>query len=407
MLLSDDLQQPQLAISTAGQNRCWYSSSAFARPEHRWNHYLNQLMLDVLLPWIKDESQGIPLFQDVAPAQVWPDAAAAAQLWQWVNGTAIALGSSRFILIPTDSLDGTAFYIPQEWVEIPSWRGDYYLMVQLNPEAERLQLRGYVSHAQLLKHGVYCQGDRSYAIDESALVQDADVLWVMAQIESAEERCAVLAPVPELPRQQAESLIQVIAQQWERSCQGLTSLRLQLPFPQWAALLEQEPWRNLLHAALADANVLPTPLTQLSQWFQGQFDAVWRSPDQLLASPSLAPSLRQIPAQSISRGKAIVFQGGLPPLALWTTIAAKTDDRMEILVQLRHQSSSPDGFGRPLLPSGLKLILLSPAEESLQVVTAGERDDYIQLPRFKVFSGQAFSVEIRWQDQVIREQFLA
>lgn len=406
MLLFDDVQQPQLSIPAEELYQCWLHSLGFSRPEHRWNHYLNQLMIAVLLPWMKDQSQGLTIFQDVAPARIWPDAQAAAQLWQWVNGTAIALGESRFVLIPTDSLDGSEFRVPKEWVEIPSWRGDYYLMVQLKPEAQQLQLRGYVSHSQLLKHGVE-QGDRTYAIDESLLVQDIDVLWVMAEIESPEERCAALAPIPDLSLREAESLVQILARQWECSRQGFTSLRLELPFPQWAGLLAQDPWRKLLYAALQDSRHRLTPLTQLRQWFQGQFDLTWQSWEQLYTWSSPVSSLRQIAAQSISRGKTVVFEGLIPPLALWATIAAETNGRMQVRVQLRHQSNAPDNFGRVLLPSGLQLILISPAEESLQVVTAGEQDDYIQLPRFKIIPGQAFSVEIRWREQVIREQFLA
>lgn len=407
MLMFNDLQRPYLSIPEPARDGSWLESVELYRVEHRWNHYLNQLTLATVLPWLEDQGREQGAMSGGAYAQILPSPETAIQRWQWVTGTALAMGDRRFIVIPTDSLDVSEFKVPQEWVDIPAWRGDYYLMVQLHPEAGQLQLRGYINHRQL-KQGSYDGGDRTYRVKEEALVQDIDLLWVMADLEPLAERQASLAPLPMISQHQANSFIQQLAQQFQgRSAPLLQhSPRLALPFQSWASILSDSQRLSLLCQAIPGSSHGSPISTQLSQWFQGHFEAAWQSFEQF-SSPHLAWGLRSVPAQSISRGKRVAFSGINPALFLWTTVTAEMDGRMKVLVQLRHQSESSDGIVVQPLPHGIALSLITPAEESVQVVTAKERDDYIQLKRFKVLSGQAFNIEVRLGNQTVREQFRA
>lgn len=416
MLLLEDLQRPRLAIPSFARHQSLADSSALLRLEHRWNCYLNQLALGALRPWV-DEQQGneravalSALLQSVPKAGL-----AESQPWQWVNGSAMVVAGQRWIVIPTDDLEVEQFRVPQEWVDISSWAGDYYLMVQLDPEAGWLQVRGYFNHRQLKEQARYDEGDRTYCIDDDALIQDVDLLWVMAELESVEERRAELAEIPSLSRPQVEPCIQQICQELELAGpasvkaplpQTAPSPRLALPFEQWAGIMENPEFRRALDLAMQTSLRVNGQTTQLKQWLVGQFEPIWQSLGQ---SPSLQLSrgLRQMPAQSISRGKRLVLKGVEPALTLWTTVTEESDDRMMVLVQLRHQAEDSEGLVVKPLPKDLHLILLTPAEESLQVVTARDRDDYIQLKRFRVRSGKFFSIEIRLGEQVLRERFRA
>ncbi len=417
MLLLEDLQRPRLSIPRFARQQGLADSSALLRLEHRWNCYLNQLALGALKPWVEEE-QGHE--RAVALSALWqsvPKAGLAeSQPWQWVNGSAMVVAGQRWIVIPTDDLDVEQFRVPQEWVDISSWSGDYYLMVQLDPEAGWLQVRGYLNHSQLKEQATYDEGDRTYCINDDALIQDIDLLWVMSELESVDQRQAELAEIPSLSPGQVEPLIQQICQELEQAGpasakaplpQTAFSPRLVLSFEQWAGIMENPEFRRSLERAMRASLSANGKVTQLRRWLAGTCEPVWQSLEQL---PSLQVSrgLRQMPAQSVSRGKRLSLAGLQSPLTLWTTVTEETTDgRMMVLVQLRHQAEDAEGLVVRPLPKGLKLILLTPSEESLQVVTAREQDDYIQLKRFKVRSGKVFCVEIRLGDQVARERFRA
>lgn len=407
MLMFDDLQRPRLSIPEPALEASWLESSRFSRVEHRWNHYLNQLALATLMSWLEvqvAEHVQSPE-QDV---QVFPSPETATQRWQWVNGTAISMGERRLIVVPTNNFDSSEFHVPQEWVDIPSWAGDYYLMVQLHPEVGNLQVRGYASHCQL-KLGHYDESDRAYWIDEDSLIQDIDLLWVMAELEPMAERRVDLAPLLQSSHAQVQAWVDQLRQngQQNAACES-DSPRLILPFQQWAGILDNPRFEPLLHQAFQVEEVpqqLSNVSAQLSQWFQGHFEAAWQSVEQL-ASPQPLWSLRNMPAQSISRGKRVTLPGISGGLELWTTVTEEVDGKVKVLVQLRHQASLSGNGIIPPLPRGIQLRLVTPnREQALQVVTARERDEYIQLKRFKVVSGQTFSVEVCFGNQRVREQF--
>lgn len=407
MLMFNDLQRPYFSIPEPTRDKSWLESVGLSRLEHRWNHYLNRLTLATVLPWLEDQGSELAAGSNRPYVQILPTPAIAVQQWQWVSGTALSMGNRRLIVIPTDSLDSCEFKVPQEWVDLPTWRGDYYLMVQLNPEAGQLQLRGYINHRQL-KQGNYDESDRTYWVNEAALVQDIDLLWVMAELEPRAERKAELVPLAKLPQYQASELIQQLAQQLQSPSVSLPqqSPRLALPFQSWASILSEPKLFSLLCRSVPSESTDAPRSTQLSRWFQGHFEPAWQSLEKL-SSPQMAWGLRSMSTQSISRGKRVTLGGINPALSLWTTVVAEMDGKMKVLVQLRHPSKSSDGLVVQPLPPGVELSLITPTKESLQVVTAKERDDYIQLKRFKVFPGQAFTVEVRLGAQTAREEFRA
>lgn len=320
MLMFSDLQRPYLSIPEPSRNASWLESIKLYRLEHRWNHYLNQLTLATVLPWLEDQGSEQVQRTRQAKSQILPSPETATQRWQWVTGTAVAMGDQRLIVIPTDSLDASEFKVPQEWVDIPAWKGDYYLMVQLNPEAGQLQLRGYISHLQL-KQCFYNERDRTYTVAEEALVQDIDLLWVMAELEHAAERQAELTPLVGLSQHQASSLIQQLAQQLQgASAASLQcSPRLTLPFQAWASILSEPQFLNLLQNAIPSASHSASFSAQLSRWFEGKFEAAWQPLEQL-TSPQLAWGWRGMTAQSISRGKSVALDGVATALSLWTNV---------------------------------------------------------------------------------------
>ena len=139
-----------LEISAAVQAEAWQQGQAFSTPTAQWQVYLNHVCLSTFLPWLQRE------YSSTATSVY--DATELPALWQFVDGTAIAMGSKRLVLVPTKSLDTSELRVAQEWVDRPEWAADYLLAVQVNPDEQWLNVWGYTTHAELKAHAVYDRG---------------------------------------------------------------------------------------------------------------------------------------------------------------------------------------------------------------------------------------------------------
>lgn len=238
-----DPRQVWLEIPAALQSEAWQRSQALATPDSQWNALLNRLCLETLLPWLQ-EDYGLR-------AQAAYRSAALPAIWEFVNGMAIDLQSDRtpanqtdrLVVIPSETIDTDELRVPQEWVDIPTWAADYYLLVQVNPDAGWVRLQGFTTHQHLKQNGRYDWRDRTYALDEADLISDINALWVARQLSAqaaAPTTQAALAPLPALSLEQANALIQRLGQA------DRLLPRLEVPFEQWGALLAHDGWRQRL-----------------------------------------------------------------------------------------------------------------------------------------------------------------
>ncbi|MBV8886574.1 MAG: DUF1822 family protein [Chroococcidiopsidaceae cyanobacterium CP_BM_RX_35] len=378
-----------LEVSPSVQNQAWQQSQSCLTPSGRWNAYLNQMCLSTFLPWLQAEY--VP--------EALPDVAVSA-IWQVTNGTAIAIGSKRLVLIPSKTLETREFYVPQEWVDIPSWAGDYYLAVQVDLEGEWMRIWGYTTHEQLKTSGSYEADERLYCLDASEMIPDLNVLWVMWQLCPDEQTRSAIAPLPELSDIQVENL-------WQRlTSSAVSHPRLELPLSLWGALLEREDWQQQLARARGESSRMQAN-ANLSQWFQNVFEEGWQAIETLLGQePSLAFNFRQAPASTepeVVRVKLLDLetQAGHQAVLLMVTLAAHADSRIEIRVQL--YPLNPTSY----LPVHVKLALLSTAGEVVQSVQAREQDDCIQLKRFKCLPGKRFSIQVGLDGCSLTEAFVS
>lgn len=220
-----------LEITPEVQSHAWNDSRSFATAASQWNAYLNQLCLETVLPWLREDYE-----PRTTPA---PNETALPSFWELVNGTAVKLGSTRLVLIPTEAIDLDELRVPQEWVDIPDWVGDYYVLVQVNPDDRWVRIGGFATHQQL-KDSSYQWSDRTYSLDDADLTSDFSALWVAHQFAPNTSTRAAVAPLPSLPLSQAENLIQRL------SNPSLLAPRLELPFQTWGALVSHGGWRQRL-----------------------------------------------------------------------------------------------------------------------------------------------------------------
>jgi Protein of unknown function (DUF1822) len=391
MLLSDTSTQ-WLEIPDAIGTQSWQQSQFISIPGNRLQAYLNQVSLQTVLPWLQEKSEVEPTV----------DSRDSLSFWEIINGSAIVLGTTRLIVIPTEAMDRSEFRVPQEWIDIPSWVGDYYLAVEVDPDEQCLNIWGYTTHQMLKSEGNYDPCDRTYCLDGDRLIQDLTVFWVMQQL-SEEATRSVIEPLPAINSGQPELLLQQLGDS------AIALPRLEIPFVQWGALLEQDRWLEQLcqqRQNRVDAPELtrqPTATANLSQWWQNVFEAGWQALEDLWAQqPNLAFNFRQADStqEQVRRVKQIQLGDQYPAVLLVMVLETEADQRTRIWVQIHPQS------GETYLPANLRLEQLSSSGEVLQSVQAGDASNYIQLRRFKSSPGTQFRLQLAIADTFTYEDFI-
>lgn len=389
-MLTFDASTVWLEIPQTIQTESWQQSQTIAISGNRWQVYLNQVCLQTIVPWLQEKSGALPEVNSVYGPR----------FWELVNGSAVSLGDIRFILIPIEAMDRSELRVPQEWLDIPSWVGDYYLAVEVDADEQGIQVWGYTTHHQLKSQGHYDASDRTYSLNGNDLIQDMAVLWVMLQLATEVTRAEV-SPLVTLPPKQAEACIEQVGNA------AIALPRLAIPFTEWGALIEDDCRLQRLCAhrqANAPSAPLSAPVINLGQWLQNVFETGWQSLEELLTvEPNLAFSFRQADALEdwLRRVKRVQLGRDLPTVLLLVMLKTEADQRRNIWVQLL------PWMGEQYLPANLQLTLLSTEGETLQSVQASDQSNYIQLRRFKCPLGRQFRLQIAIADITFSEEFVA
>lgn len=285
-----------LEIDQATIERVWLLSQTASNPSSRWQNYLNQVALAVFLPWLQAE-------EDATAKTQWQQEQQDA-VWEVVNGTAIAIKNANLVLIPSEADDSDELRVPQEWIDLPNWKADYYLAVQVNVDGGYVRVWGYATHQQL-KQGSFNHSDRTYSLTNEELIGDLNALWVARALCPNEATQAVIEPLAELSPVQANNLIERLG----NPAQLLP--RLAVPFATWGALLQNPSWCRRL---VATRRGLPTK-TPILQWLkQGLSDLStefgWRQIEVTLHAEGAkaATSDAVIPAVGLAKKLAIANQ---------------------------------------------------------------------------------------------------
>lgn len=334
-----------LEISQSQRQQAWQHSQSFSNPSCRWNGYLNQICLDTFLTWLQ---------QEYSPqASACPSAATASSIWEVVNGAAISLDKIRFVLVPTETIDLSELRVPQEWVDIPSWVGDYYLAAQIDPDEGLMRIRGYVTHHQLKQKGSYDPQDRTYSLDADELIENLSVLWVALQLCLEEPTRQAIAPLPTLTLPHVANLILHLGNP------EMIRPRMAVPFKFWGALLEHGGWRQrLYHRRLG----YPEQLS-IIQWLQSGVSEValqlgWGRIEWQTSAAAARGTTHSPPVIFLSRQLAIAGQN----YELQVIPQGKPEDRVWRF-ELRNVAMGDR------IPGGFKLRLLT---EDLQAFDGNE-----------------------------------
>jgi Protein of unknown function (DUF1822) len=363
----------------------------YSNTTSRENARLNQLCLQKTQAWLSEI--GIESCPTFSPAQM-------ASTWDVVNGAALTIGNRRLILIPTDSLDREGFTVPQEWVDIPTWMGDYYLAVQIDLEDRTMNIWGYTSHRTLRETGTYDRLDRTYNLNGDFLIPELDLLW-MAQLLDLQEITTV-PPITNLGAERSTSAIDRLSQP------SPYSPRLDLDFSTWAAILSNDRLReHLYHRRLQVATLQahPTPALNLSAWLQQEFtQAIDRGWD-LVSNMMMGGELAVVRGgeMSIERAKLINLQYQLDRTSVVMLIGISPHGASEVSISVQLHPAP----GSSILPPQLKLSYITDEGEELQATISRSQDFQIQLPTFTCDVGTTFNIQLQLDGVSQIEKFVA
>lgn len=321
-----------LEIPDTTQQQARLSSQSFSNSYSRYQAYVNELCLNTVLQWLKE---------DVTPqVKVWPSTNTLPSFWEFVNGTAVIIDAKKLILVPQDTIDLSEFRVPQEWVDIPNWVGDYYLAIQIEPEDSFVKIWGYCTHEHLKIKGSYDASDRTYSLDANDINPDINILTLTLQLCPTETTRQAINPLPNLPQTQAQNLITRLANP------EIINPRQNIPFTLWGALIEHSGWRqNLYQKRLG----IPEQWSVL-QWLQNGVSQIaenfgWEKLNLQNATAGARSITETQPQQKLSRQLQIA--GQLYELLL----TSQPEDTWRF--ELRHLTV---GF---TIPAGFKLRLLT------------------------------------------------
>jgi Protein of unknown function (DUF1822) len=348
------------------------------------NAHLNQLCLSKFRAWLDELKIAHKLSFSTDELTT---------IWDVVTGCAIEIGKTRLILIPTDNLDRDELQVPQEWVDLPNWLGDYYLGIQIDLAAGLMNIWGFSSHQLLKERAENHPLDRNYSLDSDLLVTNLEILW-MAQDLELNERAAI-TELPTLSLEPALDLIQQL------SIPSPYSPRSNLTFPEWGAILNSPNLRSQLHQTRLQKSIIdqtPVPSFRLIDWVRDEFINTISSGWQTY-QPALGITLNQ---NTIERAKLINLQLDLrrETIVLLIGVIPEDGERMRILVQVY------PGIGSRCLPAQLQLSYVDEHGAILRTVTARSNDDCIQLPAFNCTFGTEFNIQLQLYSDRVIERFV-
>jgi Protein of unknown function (DUF1822) len=372
-----------LEISPDRQAAVW-QHQAGTNSWGRWNAYLNQLCLETIVPWLQTEY--------LPTATAWLPSASNPMVWDLVTGAAIAVGTTRIALIPTESIDRSEIEVPQEWIDIPSWAADYYLGVQVDSDNGQIQIYGYTTHQQLKTQGVYDPIDRTYCLSSEGLNPDLNGLWLTIDRYPVTATRAAIVPIPALASDRITPLIERLGNPSE------ILPRLAVSFAIWAAIVEQPELRQRLYQQRQTGRSTAT-VTRLSGWLQGQIEAIWQTLDLVLLPPQISTAVRgdrsTSAASDLYRGKVYTLATGQIALVIGVTAISNIESRIDLQIH-------PAG-GAAQLPGATSLRLLTPDGSEIGQASAAVTET-IQF-QFRANAGEQFQIEIICAGETRTESF--
>lgn len=282
--MMESKEQMRLQFSSEQMKQAW-PDNLYSNDSANWKGYINRLCSVGFLSGLKELLEGT-LHPELS---VWPSEEDIPTISEVVNGTAIDFGETRLILIPSEIEELDEFSVPREWVDIPSWAGDYYLPIQMvvDEEADNAEMRvlGYATHWQLKENGKYDSVEETYCLEPEDLITDFVTFWLAQQLRPRRK-----AAVAELTAPKVDEASRLLRQLSEPSlCSPRHRVGIDVGFEPWAALLANPAYRQKLYQlrlkkeSMEEIGIAGTARTtvKLREWFDSVYATGWQTIEEI------------------------------------------------------------------------------------------------------------------------------
>jgi hypothetical protein len=277
--LTEELDLVSLQFNKEELEKAWASEQQYSYDAAKWNAFLNRLSLNILIPWLEEESNLTP--------EICHNLDELPSIWEVVNGSAINLKTTRLILVPSEGIGTEEFSVPQEWIDIPTWAGEIYLAVQISVDDCWLRVWGYATHEKLKEEGIYDNFERTYTLKKENVSENLEAVYLAIKQNIIKHR--ITKKIPTLSNLVINNLLKQLSKP------SLYSPRLDINFEDWAVLLENNNHRQRLYEQRLNQQPLKNSQARsvnLSQWFDNIFDAGWQQISEILVGSNLSFALK-------------------------------------------------------------------------------------------------------------------
>jgi hypothetical protein len=261
-----------------------------------------------------------------------------------------------------------------------------------------LALKGFEAWLQQRSPELDCQ-TMTHLLPRSILETTAPDFYVLVEVLEEQGRVEICG---------ALSQVQLQRQDWEALEQDSEEVFLPLSW------FELEPNQLLLYLrclepmAATQPQPVPSPVVNLSQWLEGQFDQLWNDIESLFAPPlvlqwrnrdhAACERVRIVDWESNSEPKSLAFRLAPESVAVVVSIALESKTQREIAVQIRPTKN------RAYLPNDLAVRLLDGTRQELSQAKATQSNS-IQF-ELSGQPGEQFYLELSLGDRHWMEAFM-
>ena len=368
-------------------NRAMQNSIHLTPPGVARQAALNRLLLDLWLPWLADE-----LETDV---RLWPLTSTADSIWSVVNGTALDTDNFRLVGIATETME-TDFRIPQEWIDIPEWIADYYLMFQVDIEEGIVLLQGFTTHQQLKERGQYDRFDRTYVLAGEELHEDINVLFLTRDFGFDFVTRSEVEALPQVETARANNLLAQLGNS------EIAFPRLERPFQLWGSCLANDRWRESLynHRQTIETGSIQQ-LTNLADWFADIPEVLangWHTLSAGAESAKFAFRAAGSVGEAIAKNK--VIRVAEHELILAVNLESQEDGRTFIRASVKASEEHAN------LPEGLTFDLLDRKGAIVQAGNPTSEQDYLSEQNVCIGFAVVFCFRVTVGDALHEEWFI-
>lgn len=230
----------------------------------------------------------------------------------------------------------------------------------------------------------------------------------------------------------SESSLQDIQKKMNQKPQSLTVFLSDNLYPYIARLTEREikDWRDVrrflesdyktpktlkIKLEVSDINVTVNFNTQspklqqftatinISGWLQNEFEADWKSVEDILGTSNPNKDVRKMMGASIvKRAKIMNLDPQLEEKSVVLIVAIQPESNQQVSIWIQTHPHINETY----LPPSLQLTLFSDSREILQELRSPTHTNFMQLPLVKAQSGEKFSIGVALEDVSFIEEFI-